>query len=97
MHGREARKAGIDDRRIDVLAGWREASAPYSERERAALALTEAMTLLHHEGVPDNVWAAVETAFGERSRVTLIMAICAINVWNRLAVTVHQSLPEVAA
>lgn len=97
MHGREARAAGVDNRRIDVLAGWREAPSLYSEREQAAIALTEAMTLISESGVPDDVWARVEGAFGDSDVVTLIMAICAINVWNRMAVTTHQSLPDAVA
>jgi len=93
MHGREARKAGIDERRLDVLAGWREAPGLYSERERAALALTEAVTLISHAGVPEAVWAAASAAFDEKETVRLLMAISAINVWNRLAISTHQELP----
>jgi AhpD family alkylhydroperoxidase len=93
MHGREARKAGVDDRRIDVLAGWREAPGLYSERERAAIALTEQMTLIGESGVAEGTWARAKAAFGDSELVTLIMAICAINVWNRMAVTTRQSLP----
>ena len=97
MHGREARAAGVDNRRIDVVAGWREAPALYSERERAALALTEQVTLIGQGGVSDEVWAGVTNAFSDRETVTLMMAVCAINVWNRLAVTTHQDLPDTIA
>ncbi|HEY9499087.1 MAG TPA: carboxymuconolactone decarboxylase family protein [Terrimesophilobacter sp.] len=97
MHGREAREAGVDNRRIDVLAGWREARSLYSEREQAAIALTEQMTLIGESGVSDDVWAGVKTTFSDNDLVTLIMAICAINVWNRMAVTTHQSLPDAVA
>jgi AhpD family alkylhydroperoxidase len=93
MHGREARAAGVEQRRLDVLAGWEEAPELYSERERAAIALTEEVTLIGNGGVSDAVWACVTAAFEEKEVVQLLMAIAAINVWNRLAVSTHQSLP----
>lgn len=93
MHAREARAAGVDQRKLDVLAGWHEAPDLYTERERAAVALTESMTLIGREGVPDDVWAPVTYAFDDKEVVHLLMAVCAINVWNRLAITTHQSLP----
>lgn len=96
MHGREARKAGVDDRRIDVIAGWREAKSIYSEREVAAIALTEEVTLIGQAGVSEGTWSAVRKAFTEKEIVALLFAICAINVWNRLAVTTHQALPELS-
>lgn len=94
MHGREARTAGVDQRKLDVLAGWREAPDLYSPTEQAALALTEAVTLIGEAGVPDDVWQASRDAFTEKEVVTLLMAIAAINVWNRLAIATRQSLPE---
>lgn len=94
MHAQEARKAGVDQRRLDVLAGWREAEALFSDRERAAIALTEQVTLIGDRGVSDDVWGEVTASFDEREVVELLMAIAAINVWNRLAVATHQPLPE---
>lgn len=96
MHHRDARKHGEDQRRLDVLPGWREAPVLYTGRERAALALTESLTRLTHEGVPDAVWEAVEAEFDEPARVQLLMAVSAINVWNRLAVAAHKTLPDIA-
>ena len=93
MHGREARAAGVDQRRLDVLSGWEEAPGLYSERERAAIALTEEVTLIGNAGVSDAVWDRVTASFEEKEVVQLLMAIAAINVWNRLAVSTHQSLP----
>jgi alkylhydroperoxidase family enzyme len=52
------------------------------------------MTLIGEAGVSDAVWSRVTSAFTEQELVSLLMAISAINVWNRLAVTTHQSLPE---
>ena len=93
MHGHEARAAGLDQRKLDVLSGWHEAPALYSEREQAALALTEEVTRIGEHGVSEATWQQVRAAFGEKEIVQLLMGICAINVWNRLAITVHQDLP----
>jgi AhpD family alkylhydroperoxidase len=97
MHHRDARKKGEDQRRLDVLSAWREAPELFDERERAALALTEAVTRIGDQGVPDAVWSQVAACFEERERVHLLMAIATINVWNRLAVATHQALPELAS
>ena len=97
MHGREARAAGVDQRRLDVLSGWEEAPGLYSDRERAAIALTEEVTLIGNAGVSDAVWSRVTASFSEKEVVQLLMAIAAINVWNRLAVSTHQSLPDQSA
>jgi AhpD family alkylhydroperoxidase len=94
MHHRDARAAGEDQRRLDVLSAWREAPELYSEAERAALALTEAVTLIGEHGVPDDVWADARRHFDEAGMVHVLMAIAVINVWNRLAVSTHQALPE---
>jgi len=93
MHNREAAEMGEDPRRLYVVAAWREASVLFSERERAALALTEAVTLIAG-GVPDGVWAEARMHFDEGELVQLLMAISTINVWNRLAVATHQDLPD---
>lgn len=94
MHHRDARAAGEDERRLDVLPAWREAPELYTARERAALSLTEAVTLIDREGVPDNVWTGARQHFDETETVQLLMVIATINVWNRLAVSTHQALPD---
>jgi AhpD family alkylhydroperoxidase len=94
MHHRDARAGGEDQRRLDVLSAWREAPELYSYRERAALALTEAVTEIGRDGVPDDVWTGAREHFDEAEMVQLLMAIVTINVWNRLAVSTHQRLPE---
>ena len=93
MHCRDARDGGEDQRRLDVLSAWREAPGLFSEKEQAALALTEAVTLVGREGVSDRVWEGVAKQFGESEIVPLLMAIVTINVWNRLAVSTQQVLP----
>jgi alkylhydroperoxidase family enzyme len=97
MHSRDARAAGEDQRRLDVLSAWREAPDLFTAGERAALAFTEAVTLIADGGVPDDVWENVVKEFGEQGAVHLLMAVATINVWNRLAVTTHQQLPDLSA
>jgi AhpD family alkylhydroperoxidase len=94
MHNRDARTAGEDQRRLDVLSAWREAPTLFSDRERAALAFTEAVTRIGDVGVPDPVWADVVESFGERDAVHLLLAVAVINVWNRFAVATRQALPD---
>jgi AhpD family alkylhydroperoxidase len=91
MHHHEARQAGEKQSRLDMLSAWREAEFLYTDREQAALRLTEEVTLIGQHGVSDEVWEAVTDEFSEDDTVTLIMAIVTINVWNRLAVTIHQT------
>ncbi len=97
MHNRDARKAGEDQRRLDVLSAWREAPELFTERERAALAFTEAVSRIGDAGVPDQVWNDVAKHFDEAGIVHLLMAVATINVWNRLAIAIHQQLPDVSA
>lgn len=97
MHAREGRAAGVDQRLLDVLAGWREAPALYSAREQAAIALTEQVTLIAEDGVSEAVWSQAAAVFEQKELAMLLMAISAINVWNRLAIATHQALPQVSA
>jgi len=94
MHATEARGAGVEQRRLDVLSAWREAPSFFTDREQAALALTESVTRIGDAGVPDSVWEDVARLFDKNEIVSLLMTICAINVWNRMAVSTHQALPE---
>lgn len=86
MHTSDARKVGITQQQLDVLAAWREA-ALFTDRERAALAFTEVVTLLAERGVPDEVLDDVEQHFDTEELATLLFAVAEINAWNRLAVT----------
>lgn len=85
MHSADARKHGESERRLYAVAVWREAPF-FSERERAALAWTEALTRLPDTGVPDADYEWLSSQFSEQERVNLTLAINAINGWNRLAV-----------
>src|SRR5699024_2180059 len=91
MHAREARKAEVDQVKVDVLAGWKEAASVYSSREQAALRLTEEVTLIAG-GVSDETWEAAAADFSERVTVDVPMPVSAMNVWSRLAVCTHQPL-----
>lgn len=83
MHTKDARAEGENEQRLYLLAAWQEASC-YSERERAALAWTEAVTLVAEDHVPDEVYERVCTHFTEEELVNLTLAITTINAWNRL-------------
>jgi AhpD family alkylhydroperoxidase len=85
MHSRDALTAGEDSRRLFGLAAWHDAPF-YTERERAALALTDAVTRIGDDGVPDEVWSTAAKHFTEEELANLLMAIATINVWNRLSI-----------
>ena len=93
MHAKEGRASGLSQRSMDVLAAWREAGDLFSDREQAAMALTEAVTLISRSGVPQETWDRVTEVFDQQEVVVLLMAISAINVWNRLAISSAQALP----
>ena len=85
MHTRDARAAGETEQRLYAVAAWREAPF-FSERERAALALTDAVTLITEGHVPREVYDAAAEYFDEPELAQLIWRITAINAWNRVAV-----------
>jgi AhpD family alkylhydroperoxidase len=85
LHTREARQRGETERRLYLLANWREAPL-FSAREQAALAWTEALTLIATSHAPDADYEAVRVQFSEAERVNLSLAIVTINAWNRLAI-----------
>jgi alkylhydroperoxidase family enzyme len=89
MHTKDARAIGEDEQRLHLVAVWREAPF-YTPRERAALAWTEALTLLPDVGAPDDVYEAMAGEFDPAEQVALTLAIVAINGWNRLAVGFRQ-------
>jgi len=86
MHSKDARAAGENEQRLYALPVWRETPF-FSERERAALAWTEALTLIHERGVPDELYSAAREHFSEKELLDLTMAVIAINGWNRLSVS----------
>ncbi len=85
MHTHDARAHGETEERLYLLDAWRE-SPLYTERERAALAWTEALTLVSHTHAPDDVFAEVRGQFDDAELVALTLLIGTINTWNRVAI-----------
>ncbi|HEX4001257.1 MAG TPA: carboxymuconolactone decarboxylase family protein [Candidatus Acidoferrales bacterium] len=91
MHTKDARALGESEQRIYMLNAWRE-SPFYTERERAALEWTEALTRIAEGHVPDEVYESVKKQFSPEELVNLSLAISAINTWNRLCIA-FRSVP----
>jgi AhpD family alkylhydroperoxidase len=90
MHTREMRLAGESDERVLMVGAWRE-SPYYTDAERAALALTEAVTrLADSAGVPDEVWDEAARHYDDKQLAGLVVAIASINTWNRINATTRQ-------
>jgi len=85
MHTTDLRKMGESEQRVHLISVWREAPM-FTSREKAALALTEALTLVAEKGVSDDLYAEVREHYEDSEVVALIMAINAINCWNRIAI-----------
>ncbi|MFF8407661.1 carboxymuconolactone decarboxylase family protein [Streptomyces sp. NPDC015684] len=85
MHTNDARKAGESEDRLHMVAVWREARHFFTPKEQAALALTEAVTLVADAGVPDTVYAEAAAYFGEEELAHVLALILTINTWNRVA------------
>jgi AhpD family alkylhydroperoxidase len=85
MHAKDARAAGEKEQRLYAVAAWHETPF-FTDRERAALAWSEAITRVGEAHVPDEVYELARRHFGEKELVDLTMALIAINGWNRLAV-----------
>jgi AhpD family alkylhydroperoxidase len=88
MHTKDARVAGETEQRLFAVPVWRETPF-FTPRERAALAWTEAVTLISRDGVPDDVYDTAKAQFSEKELADLTMAIIAINGWNRFAIAFH--------
>lgn len=93
MHTRDARKAGVTEQKLYLLNAWEETRDLYSDKERAALALTEAVTVLTDGFVPDAVYSEAAEHFGDAELARLISVILTINAWNRIAVTSRMAPP----
>lgn len=85
MHTKDARAGGETEQRLYGLSAWRE-TPYYTDRERAALEWTEALTLISKNDVPDEMYERVHRHFSDQELVNLTMAIVTINGWNRLAI-----------
>lgn len=92
IHATDARKMGETEARIYTLNAWRETTY-FTPQERAALALTEAVTLVASNHVPDDVYEEAARHFSEQEISELLMAIITINGWNRIAITTGLTPP----
>jgi AhpD family alkylhydroperoxidase len=86
MHSKDARTKGETEQRLYGLSAWRE-TPYYTDRERAALAFTEAVTLIANQHVPDEIYEQARQQFSDEELVKLMIAIVIINTWNRFAIT----------
>jgi AhpD family alkylhydroperoxidase len=91
MHSKDLRRSGESEQRVYGVSAWHEAPY-YSERERAALALTEAMTLIA-DGIPEQVYDDAADHFEPNELAALIWAVAVINTWNRVAITARDPVP----
>src|SRR6188768_4039102 len=96
MHSREARETGETQQRLDCLVVWRETTF-FDDRERAALAWAEAVTLVSETHVPDDVYEQALQHFSEKDLVDLTLIIAVINAWNRIAISFRANPPKRAA
>ena len=92
MHSRDAREAGESERRLYVLPAWRETTL-FTPREQAALAWTEALTLITDGHASDADYALAKEQFSDAELVNLTLAITTINAWNRFAIGFRKALP----
>lgn len=89
LHSREARQAGEGQQRLDCLPVWRETPF-FDDRERAALAWAESVTLVSQTGVPDAVFEEARKHFAEKELVDLTLIVAVMNAWNRMAISFRQ-------
>lgn len=96
LHNRDARKLGETEQRLYVLSAWKEAEHLFTEEERVLLRMTEEVTLIHQDGLSDEVYEQALNVFGEEQTAQIIMAIITINAWNRIAITTKMKVPVAA-
>lgn len=92
MHSKEALDHGESIQRILLVSAWREASKFFTEEEQTALTITEEITLIHQAGVRDETYARARACFTPDQIAEIIMAVVAINAWNRLAISTHKQI-----
>jgi AhpD family alkylhydroperoxidase len=90
LHTRNARRAGESERRLYAVAAWHDAPF-FDDKERAALALTDAVTLISEGRVPRELWNRASTHFEPDELAQLVWAITVINAWNRIAITTRMA------
>jgi AhpD family alkylhydroperoxidase len=90
LHTKTARRGGKSEQRLHAIAAWHEAPF-FDDKERAALALTDAVTVITDEHVPDDVWEEASAQFPSGELAQLVWAITVINAWNRIAITTRMA------
>ena len=93
MHTKNARRAGESERRLYAVSAWHE-SPVFDDKERAALALADAVTLISDGHVPRDVWDGARAHFESDELAQLVWAITVINAWNRIAITTRMARPR---
>ena len=93
MHTKEALKSGETQQRLFLLSAWKETNL-FTDEEKAILALTEEVTLIHQNGVSDNTYKQAEKFFSPEAIGEIIMSIVLMNAWNRIAVSTQMPLGE---
>jgi AhpD family alkylhydroperoxidase len=93
MHSVDLERKGVPLRKVFAVAAWRE-SPWFTDRERTALELTEAVTLIHEAGVPDELYERALAEFGDEGLANLLLAIGTINIWNRVAIPTRMQPPS---
>jgi AhpD family alkylhydroperoxidase len=96
LHSREVREAGETEQRLDCLCVWRETTF-FDERERAALAWAESVTLVSETHIPDDVYEEAHKHFSDKDLVDLTLIIAIINAWNRIAISFRANPPKRSA
>jgi len=86
-HSHDARKLGETEERLYLIAVWREAKNAFNEEEQLILAITEEVTLISQHGLSDELYNKAIALFGEEKTAQIIMAVIAINAWNRIGVS----------
>ena len=93
MHATDGAKRGIPQRTLHAVGAWQHAKGFFEEKELAALALTDAVTRLGPDTVTDEIWASAARHFDDGELGALVLAICTINVWNRVAIATRMVPP----
>lgn len=88
MHSKHLRQQGETDQRMHLISAWRETNL-FSPEEQMLFTITEELTYIHQHGLQDDTYTQAVALFGEEYLSHIIMAVCAINVWNRLAVATN--------
>lgn len=93
MHATAATKHRVSSRKLHAVAAWQHAGDLFDDRERAVLALTDAITRLDADSVTDEIWDAAARFFDDSAMGSLVLAISTINVWNRVAISTRMLPP----